>query len=114
MRFVRVLAAVPLVAFAGSAQAAPAYVGTWASSPAQCKLGQSAENAPVVMKPKGYDQHEAHCTFTSVITTARDTWRVKGTCTVEGDKQSLSMTLSVKGDVLTMRDTGIRRLQRCK
>lgn len=114
MRHVACLAAVGLALAASAVGAAPVYVGKWAADPAHCMRDQSSENAPLVMTAKGYDQHEAHCTFSSVIATARDTWRVKGACSVEGDKQPLSMTLSVKGNKLTMRDTGIRRLHRCQ
>ena len=65
------------------------------------------------MRRDGYNQHEAHCTFTSVQPKGA-AWTVKGNCAVEGDKQPLSLTLSVAQDRLTMRDQfGARALRRC-
>jgi hypothetical protein len=93
----------------------PAYVGTWASQPAQCKADQSdQEKAPLIMRRNGYDQHETHCTFSN-IRAKGGTWTVRAACSVEGDKQTHALTLSVADNRLTMRDEhGPRVLQRCR
>jgi hypothetical protein len=92
----------------------PAYVGTWASKPAQCRLKQDSENAPLVMKRDRYDQHEAHCQFKSVRAQS-PAWAVKAQCEVEGDLQDIDLVLQVTGTRLTIRDeTGARTLERCR
>jgi hypothetical protein len=92
----------------------PAYVGTWASQPAQCNADQSdQEKAPLIMRRDGYDQHETHCTFSN-IRAKSGTWTVRAACSVEGDKQTHTLTLSVSNNRLTMRDQGSRVLQRCR
>lgn len=92
---------------------AQAYFGTWASQPAQCKIGQDRQNAPMVMTRDGYDQHETHCTFNSVRQKG-SSWVARAACTVEGDTQTMTLTLSVDNDRLTMRDErGARVMQRC-
>ncbi len=111
VRFVLIMGAALL---ASPALAASGYEGKWASNPGQCKLDQSVQNAPLLLKAKRYDQHEAHCTFASVTKTGAAAWRIKGRCTVEGSSQPLTMTLAVKGDTLTMRDVGTRTLKRCR
>jgi hypothetical protein len=101
---------IPADAFAQT----PAYVGTWASRPAQCHLGQESQDAPLIMTRDGYDQHEAHCKFSS-IRAQGPTWAVKARCTVEGDTQELALVLRVSGSRLTMRDdAGARTLERCR
>ena len=96
------------------AASAQAYFGTWASQPAQCKVGQDQQNAPMIMRRDGYDQHETHCTFNSVRQKG-STWVARAVCSVEGDKQTTTLTLSVDNDRLTMRDErGARVLQRCR
>ena len=91
----------------------PAYVGKWASQPAQCRVGQEKENAPMVMRRDGYDQHEAHCKFTSVRQKVR-VWAVKAHCTVEGDDVDLDLTLEVADNHLTIRDkNGASTYRRC-
>lgn len=109
------LAAITLLAAAipaGAQGKDPAYVGTWASQPAQCKVGQDMEDAPLIMKRKGFDQHETHCTFASVQKKG-SAWTVKARCMVEGDVQRINMTLAVAGNRLTITDTGPRTLTRC-
>lgn len=91
-----------------------AYVGTWASDLAQCKVGQDRQEAPLVLSKDGYDQHETHCKFTSVEGADGD-WKVKSNCTVEGDAQPYDFTLTVSGDTLTVTDeAGSRDLLRCR
>lgn len=103
-----------LVALSASASADPAYVGTWAADLAQCSIGQDKEEAPLVLKPKGYDQYETHCTFKSVDAKA-DQWKVAADCSVQGDAQAFNMTLTVSGDTLTIADdNGTQDLLRCK
>jgi len=102
-----------LVATPALAQS-PAYVGTWASKPAQCRVGQEEESAPMIMRRDGYDQHETHCRFTSVSPKGA-AWAVRGRCMVEGDNVNINVTLSVTGDRLTIRDTGgPSTYQRCR
>ncbi len=93
---------------------AQSYVGKWAAEAAQCKLGQEDENAPLIMKKNGYDRHETHCKFSSVRLQG-SSWKVKGSCDVEGDKQDIDLTLTVAGSKLTMRDAqGSSSYQRCR
>ena len=117
VRSVRVAAIAALVAIPALAQSpaqSPAYVGTWASQAAQCRLGQEEENAPMLMRRDGYDQHETHCKFTSVAPKGA-AWSVRGRCMVEGDNVNINVTLSVTGDRLTIRDEGGPSVyQRCR
>ena len=111
-RHFRGAAIAALVAAPALAQT-PAYVGTWASDPAQCRVGQEEENAPMIVRRDGYDQHEAHCRFTSIAPKGA-TWSVKARCTVEGNSVNLDLTLAVSGDRLTVRDErGPSTYQRC-
>ena len=102
-----------LVATPALAQSS-AYIGTWASDPAQCRVGQEEENAPMIMRRDGYDQHETHCRFTSVAPKGA-AWNVRARCTVEGSNMNLNLTLSVAGDRLTVRDEhGPSTYRRCR
>ncbi len=111
-----VFASLALIAVSGleaSAQA-PAYVGTWGQNQAQCRVDQSLEGAPMIMKRDRYDQHETHCVFTSVRKQGAR-WAVRSRCDVQGDRQNANFTLSVTDDRLTMRDErGARTFQRCR
>ncbi len=92
----------------------PAFVGTWASDLAQCKVPQDRQEAPLVLSKDGYDQYETHCAFTSVEGSGAE-WKVTSDCTVEGSTQSYDFTLTVSGDTLTVTDeTGSRDLLLCK
>lgn len=94
---------------------AQVYVGTWAANATQCQADQSRQNAPLVLKAGRYDQHEAHCTFTSLRKSGDTSWRIRARCTVEGNRQTHTFTLAVDGDALTMRDRyGARKLVRCR
>ena len=99
------------------AQAAdPTYVGTWGIDAAQCKVPQEQEGAPMIITANGYDQHEAHCTFTSAKTEGLLSI-IAADCSVEGDSQNVSLELEVTGDVLILgRSTtkAARKLVRCK
>ena len=96
------------------AQAAD-YAGTWAADLTQCKTGQDSPDAPLILTAKGYDQHEAHCTFASVQKTGSASWRMRARCSVEGDRQAHTFDISVDGRTLTLRDGyGARRLVRCR
>lgn len=99
-----------LLATAPAPAQAPAYVGTWGSDAAQCKLDQSEENAPMIVKANRYDQHETHCTFSSVRKRGSG-WDVQARCQVDGDKQNPKFRIEVSGGKLTMDG---RTLQRCK
>ncbi len=92
----------------------PAYVGTWASDLAQCKVPQERQEAPLVLSKDGYDQYETHCRFKSAEGTDGD-WKIKSDCTVEGSAEPYDFTLTVSGDTLTVTDeTGSRDLLLCK
>ena len=107
-----VLFAVGIVSPAGAAE--PSYVGVWGSNRAQCRLGQDNPNAPMAVRARSYDQHEAHCTFASV-TSAGASWNVRANCSVEGDKQRTAFQLSVRGNRLIMTSGGsARTLTRCR
>jgi hypothetical protein len=109
-----VLATVLLTANAAAVTAAPAYVGTWGTDAAQCKLPQDTLDAPMIVKAKGYDQFETHCTFTSVRKMPGG-WKVQSRCAVEGDKQKHTFVLKVAGDTLTMTEGKVARtLARCR
>ncbi len=108
------IAAASLFASLPTRAADPAYVGTWASDLAQCKVPQERQEAPLVLSKDGYDQYETHCTFKSVDG-ADGEWKVKSDCTVEGTAESYEFTLTVSGDTLTLTDdTGARDLLLCK
>jgi hypothetical protein len=90
----------------------PDYVGTWAEKTAQCRLGQDREDAPMVMKKSGYDEHETHCSFTSVRKRGAS-WAVAAKCSVDGDNQNIKMTLKRAGNRLEIGGDLTRTLQRC-
>ena len=96
---------------ASAAEAAqPAYVGKWGKDPAQCQRGQEIMNAPMLITKNGYDSHEVHCQFSSIKKSGK-TWTMKTSCSVEGDKQTGKMTLSVSGKYLIV--DGRFKMQRC-
>lgn len=98
-----------------TAASAQAYVGTWGTNAAQCRVDQSRQNAPLILSRNRYDQHEAHCTFASVQKTGSASWRMRARCSVEGDRQAHTFDISVDGRTLTLRDGyGARRLVRCR
>jgi hypothetical protein len=108
------LAFAALLAAAPARAGDPAYVGTWASDLAQCKVGQDKQEAPLVLSKDGYDQHETHCKFKSA-TGEDNQWKVSADCTIEGSAEPYDFTLTVSGDTLTVDDpAGGRDLLRCK
>jgi hypothetical protein len=108
-----ILIVAAFVPTAASAQQ-PAYVGRWAPKPAQCKIPQGNEDAPLVMRRDGYDQFETHCRFSNIRQKGQS-WTVRAACEAEGDKQTMTLTLSVANNRLTIRDEfGPRVLQRCR
>jgi len=108
-------AAVTMLASGEALAQTPSYVGKWASNPVQCLLDQSVMGAPMILASKRYDQHEAHCIFTSVKKTGKASWQVRSRCTVEGSRAANNFTLAVDGNNLTMREAGggARTLIRC-
>jgi hypothetical protein len=82
---------------------------------ALCKNGQDMEIAPLLVTTSGYDQHEGHCTFKSKPKAIKaGSWRAKAECSVEGDKQTHDVKLSVKGGRLTLRDENAAHVfERC-
>lgn len=108
------IAAASMAASLPARAADPAYVGTWASDLAQCKVPQERQEAPLVLSKDGYDQYETHCTFKSVDGTDGE-WKVKSDCTVEGAAEPYDFMLTVSGETLTLTDdTGARDLLLCK
>ncbi len=106
----RIILCAALFALAPLPAFAQAYVGTWAADPAQCRNGQEVQEAPMIVQAKRYDQHEEHCTFSSV-TKSGAAWSVKARCQVEGSAQTANFKIEVSGDTLKMDG---RTLQRCK
>ncbi len=105
--------AAPLVAGAPAHAEDPAYVGTWASDLAQCKVPQERQEAPLELSKDGYDQYETHCRFSSVEGSGNE-WKVSSDCTIEGSAQPYDFALTVSGSTLTVTDdTGSRDLLRC-
>jgi hypothetical protein len=103
------------ITFGAGAVSAQAYVGTWGTNAAQCRVDQSRQNAPLVLGRSRYDQHEAHCTFSRVRKTGASSWQIGARCSVEGDRQSHTFNISVEGNSLTLADRyGSRRLVRCR
>ena len=85
-----------LAATASAAGKDFAFAGTWAANPAHCKNAQDVMDAPMLLTSKGYDQHEAHCTFSNVKAGKAD-WTAKATCSVEGDSQTMDIRLKLRG-----------------
>jgi hypothetical protein len=111
------LAAAGALGAAGVAAAAgnaPAYVGKWGSSKAQCRQAEGTPAAPMVIRAGGYDQYETHCTF-SGISRSGTTWRMTASCAVDGDTAREPLRLTVTGRQLTYRwGTGApQRMVRC-
>jgi hypothetical protein len=102
------------IGFAALPAQAADYAGTWAADLAQCKTGQDSQDAPLVLTAKGYDQAEAHCTFDGLKSSGAGEWSGKAACSIEGDQQSIDVTLTVSGDTLTLTEDGAARdLLRC-
>lgn len=92
----------------------PDYVGTWSADLANCRKPQESQSAPLVLKTGGYDQHETHCAFKSVTASGDGEWKISAECTVEGNAQSESFTITVSGDTLTLTNAaGSSDLLRC-
>ena len=87
------------------------FAGTWGTDLEQCKKPQDDMGAPMVLTEKGFDQHEAHCTFTKVTSTGAGTWKIESACTVEGNEQPDSMELALSGNTLTVNNA--QKLVRC-
>lgn len=98
----RVAIVVAVLALAGCSPAPTSFAGTWGVDQEQCKIPQELAEAPIVLTEKGYDQHEAHCTFSKVTSTGPGTWKVDAACTVEGNPQTETMEFALKGDTLTI------------
>jgi hypothetical protein len=94
------------IASVASKAAASSFAGTWGADAAECGVPQDMQGAPMILTEAGYDQHEAHCSFTKVTPKGASAWSVAGTCSVEGDEQEMAWDLSVAGDTLTIMDSG--------
>jgi hypothetical protein len=81
----------------------PAYIGTWAEDSAQCSKPQDVQDAPMVISKDRFDQHEAHCEFTSISGNGNE-WKVASKCSVEGDEQPYEFGMSVADKNLAMVD----------
>jgi hypothetical protein len=111
------LASVAFIALSApfTGAAAQTYIGIWGVSPAQCVVDQSRQDAPMIMRRNRYDQHETHCTFVNIRKSGDTTWRVRARCTVEGDRQMHTFTMSVTDAVMTVREgRAARTLVRCR
>jgi len=103
-----------LLAVAAAPAFADGFAGTWAADLAHCRSPQSSADAPLVLTGKGYDQHEAHCTFEGLKAKGAAEWAGRAACSVEGDRQSIAVNLTVSGDTLTLTEDGSARdLLRC-
>jgi len=92
----------------------PEYIGTWGRDAAHCTVGQDLAGAPLIVTPMGYDQHEAHCIFTSVWR-GRGVWKVSALCAVDGGRQADAFTMRIDGNMLTIaRGPSEQQLQRCE
>ena len=87
-----VLAVFLLLETGSVAFAKPAYVGTWATNGARCKLPPDTLDAPVVMTYRAYNQFETHCDFRS-LKRVRGAWRAPVRCLVEGNRQKDVLTI---------------------
>jgi nucleoid-associated protein YgaU len=88
---------------ATAAAGEPAYIGTWADNPDQCSKPQDVQDAPMIISKDRFDQHEAHCEFTSISGNGNE-WKVTSKCTVEGDEQPYEFGMSVADKSLAMVD----------
>lgn len=88
------------------------FIGAWAGDLAGCAVPQESMGAPHVFTADGYDQHEAHCTFTSVEQRGANSWRIAAACSIEGDQQEVAWDLTVNGDTMTM-DPNTQPFVRC-
>ena len=67
----------------------------------------------MIFTSTGYDQHEAHCTFTS-IALGKKAWKINAACLVEGNKQPDSFQLKVAANTLVLaRGRAKQKLIRC-
>ncbi len=111
---VLMLAAVLSAALLPGAAIAADYSGTWAADLDSCKLAQDSPDAPLVVTAKGYDQHEAHCSFQNLKSAGPGEWSGEATCQIEGDNQTVAVGLTVSGNTLTLTEDGVGRdLLRC-
>ena len=102
-RVLGLVLAASAMTISGAAQAKdPAYVGKWAKTTAACKKPSDTLDAPTVLKARSYDQVETHCDFTSVANQIFR-WRAKVRCSVEGNTQVDTLTMTVTGRTLTYR-----------
>lgn len=104
----------PVASSDASKPAAISFAGTWGSDAAECAMPQDMQGAPMILTEAGYDQHEAHCSFTKVSSNSEAKWTIEGTCSVEGDEQTMAWEVSVKGDALSITEGGYTKtLKRC-
>lgn len=92
----------PAAAQTTKTPAAPGYVGTWSIEATNCKRGQEEEAAPLSVKARRLDQHEAHCEFPAVREAGPARWTAQATCTVEGNKEKRRLALRVTDGRLTV------------
>ncbi|MEM9938418.1 MAG: hypothetical protein AAF768_06190 [Pseudomonadota bacterium] len=75
-------------------------VGTWGKTLEQCGNFQEVMDAPMILTMEGYDQHEAHCSFDLVVQLAPNSWKVDGSCSVDGYEEPMEMIYTVVDDKL--------------
>lgn len=106
--------AVVLMAPGTTIAVAQAYVGKWGANPVQCLVDQSLQGAPMIVRRNRSDQHETHCRFASIRKTGKASWRVRARCSIEGNRQMHTFTMSVQDNFMTVRDgRGARNFVRC-
>jgi len=105
LAFVACLASASVVAIVVPASARStkpaAYVGTWATSLAECKIPLTDKNGPAVLTEKDYTQAQTHCTFGPLVY-RRYAWHTKVACDTAGAKQDDTLEISVSHDALMM------------
>jgi len=90
------------------------YVGIWSLEVRNCSAEESSPDGPMLIAEDRYDQYQTHCEFKSVEPKEGD-FNVSADCTVAGNAQTATFTLTVSGDTLTFTDdTGARDFLRCK
>jgi Protein of unknown function (DUF3617) len=109
-----IAAAMALGSTTALAAKAPAYAGTWGTNAKQCANPQDVQDAPMAISATGYDQHETHCTFSNIKRKGLN-WKMKASCSVEGDVQVEPLSLTVKAKTLIYQwGTGAaQKLVRC-
>jgi len=98
------------------ATAEPTFAGAWSADVKNCRVPQEMENAPMLISPKGYDQHEAHCTFLNLVKSGRN-YQAATKCSVQGDSQTgtITMVMQDRNTMSLSLDGGpLAKMRRCR